>query len=267
MKKYMALFRMKFLGGLQYRAAAAAGVLTQFAWGLMSVLLFRAFFRSNPTAFPMEFPQLVSYLWLQQAFLAIYAIWIYDLELFESIAGGQVAYELCRPLEMYGMWFARTIADRTSKAVLRSLPILFVAVLLPAPYGMAAPVSVTVLTLFLLSMALACLLVVAFCMLVYISVFYTLSPTGTRVFTTALTNLLTGLVIPLPFFPEKIRWIAERLPFAYMGNTPLRIYSGNIAGKDALLSIGIQACWVAVFILAGVLWMNRTVRRVVIQGG
>ena len=35
MKKYLSFFRMRFLMGLQYRAAAAAGVVTQFTWGFM----------------------------------------------------------------------------------------------------------------------------------------------------------------------------------------------------------------------------------------
>lgn len=39
MKKYLSFFRIRFLCGLQYRAAALAGVVTQFAWGGMNVLL------------------------------------------------------------------------------------------------------------------------------------------------------------------------------------------------------------------------------------
>jgi ABC-2 type transport system ATP-binding protein len=35
MKKYLALFRIRFVYGLQYRAAALAGVVTQFAWGAL----------------------------------------------------------------------------------------------------------------------------------------------------------------------------------------------------------------------------------------
>ena len=55
MKKYWSFFRMRFLGGLQYRAAAWAGVSTQFAWGFMSLLMYRAFYDADPAAFPMEF--------------------------------------------------------------------------------------------------------------------------------------------------------------------------------------------------------------------
>ena len=82
MKKYVSFFRMRFLNGLQYRAAAAAGLFTQFAWGLMEILLFAAFYRAQPAAFPMTFGQTVSYIWLQEAFLAMYTVWSYDSDIF-----------------------------------------------------------------------------------------------------------------------------------------------------------------------------------------
>ncbi|MDR2559396.1 MAG: ABC transporter permease, partial [Oscillospiraceae bacterium] len=75
MKTYLSLFRIRFINGLQYRAAALAGLSTQFAWGFMEILAFSAFFRANPAAFPMEFSHLVSYIWIQQAFLALLMPW------------------------------------------------------------------------------------------------------------------------------------------------------------------------------------------------
>ena len=52
-----------------------AGVATQFAWGFMEILLFHAFYQTDPAAFPMEFSQLAAYIWLQQAFFgSIYAL-------------------------------------------------------------------------------------------------------------------------------------------------------------------------------------------------
>ena len=42
-RQYTTLFRVRFLAGLQYRAAALAGIATQFAWGGLMVLLYRAF--------------------------------------------------------------------------------------------------------------------------------------------------------------------------------------------------------------------------------
>lgn len=65
MKKYRAFFRIRFLNSLQYRAAALAGVSTQFAWGFMEILAFVAFYRADPSAFPMGLSQIASYIWLQ----------------------------------------------------------------------------------------------------------------------------------------------------------------------------------------------------------
>ena len=102
------------MGGLQYRIAALAGVATQFAWGGLSLLLYAAFYRADPDAFPMTYPAFSTYIWLQQAFLAFFMTWYYDAALLSSIQDGTVAYELTRPIDLYGMWFTRCIAVRAS---------------------------------------------------------------------------------------------------------------------------------------------------------
>jgi len=57
------------------------------------------------------------------------------------------------------------------------------------------------------------------------------------------------------------------MPFAAMQNMPLRIYSGNISGTDALTGIALQIFWLAVLLLIGRLMMNRALKRVIVQGG
>ena len=98
--KYGSIFRIRFVNGLQYRLAALAGLSTQFFWGFMEILLYRAFYKADPAAFPMEFSALVSYIWLQQAFLTLYQSWFFENEIFDAITGGNVAYELCRPMNL-----------------------------------------------------------------------------------------------------------------------------------------------------------------------
>ncbi len=267
MKAYLAVFRIRFAHSLQYRAAALAGVVTQFAWGFMELLAFSAFYRVSPAAFPMTFQQTVNYIWMQQAFLALFMTWFYEFEIFDAVTSGSVAYEMVRPLDLYGRWFSQSAGTRTAKCVLRCLPILLVACLIPGPLRMTPPPDAAQLLLFLLSAMLALCVVVAFSMLIYISVFFTLSPVGARVIAAVLADFLAGAVVPLPFFPAPLRAVAERLPFAAMQNMPLRIYSGNIAGTDALWGIALQAFWLAVLVILGRLWIRKALRKVVVQGG
>ncbi|NLM11937.1 MAG: ABC transporter permease [Clostridiaceae bacterium] len=267
MKKYISFFKIRFINGLQYRVAAYAGIATQIAWGFMHILIFKAFYKGDPHSFPMEFSQLSSYIWLQQAFLALFMSWYFDNDIFMTITSGNIAYELSRPMDLYSMWFTKNLAVRLSRAVLRCLPVLLVALLLPEPYGIAPPVSLFGFFMFIITMVLAFLCVVAFSMFIYIIVFYTLSPMGVRVVATSLIEFLTGSIIPLPFFPKKLMKIVSLTPFASMQNLPFRIYSGNIAGREMLFGVLLQLFWVIILILSGRLWMARALKKVVVQGG
>ncbi|MDL2232397.1 ABC transporter permease [Ruminococcaceae bacterium OttesenSCG-928-L11] len=267
MSKYLAILRIRFSNSLQYRAAAIAGMVTQFAWGFMEILAFSAFYKVNPDAFPMGFSQTVSYIWMQQAFLALFMMWFFENEIFASIANGSIAYELARPIDLYNRWFCQSAANRLARAALRCMPILIVAFIVPEPFRMSLPPNIGQFLLFLLSAALSLGVVVSFSMLIYISTFYTLSPVGVRFIAAALSDFLAGATIPLPFFPEQLRTIAQWLPFASMQNMPLRVYSGNITGSDAVRGILLQIAWLVILVIIGKLLMKSALKKVIVQGG
>ncbi|MBR2943165.1 MAG: ABC transporter permease [Clostridia bacterium] len=267
MKKYISFFRMRFELGLQYRTAALAGIVTQFFWGAMNILMYTAFYESDPSAFPMTLEATITYVWLQQALLLLFAAWLIEHEIFDDIVSGNVVYELCRPVSIYDMWFARSIANRLSRAVLRSFPILFVAALLPRPYGLSAPASIEHFMLFLLTMALGFLVTVAFFMLVYALTFFTISPSGLRILVSSVVEFFAGAIIPLPFFPNGVRRVFELLPFAAMQNVPLRIYSASMGQAEMARAIALQVFWLAALILAGRGLCAFAVRRMTVQGG
>jgi ABC-2 type transport system permease protein len=266
-QKYLSFFRMRFIAGLQYRTAAVAGIVTQFVWGIMELLMFQAFYEVNPEGFPMTFEALASYIWLQQALLALFMTWYFENEIFQTITEGGIVYELCRPTDLYNMWFFRSMANRTSKAVLRCMPILILAMFLPRPYKMELPVTIMAGVWSLITAFLGFLVVVAFCMLVYISTFSTFSPMGVRMLAVSLVEFFAGTIIPLPFLPKGIREVVELLPFASIQNVPLRIYSGDIQGVNIYYRVVLQLFWVVVLIWIGRNLTNNALKRVIVQGG
>ena len=267
MKKYLSFFRLRFSCGLQYRVAAWAGVVTQFAWGFMEIMMFNAFYEADASAFPMSLEATVAYVWLQQAFLAIFMPWMMENEIFENIMNGNVVYELVRPVSIYNMWFARTTALRLSRAVLRCMPILLVAGFLPAPFRMTLPVDGVAAILFLVTMVLGLLVTVSVCMLIYVLAFYTVSPEGLRILFFSGAEFLSGAVIPLPFFPEKIGKFLELTPFGAMQNVPLRIYSGSMSSEEIVRAVCLQMFWLVVVTALGKGLCRVAVKRVTLQGG
>lgn len=267
MKKYFAFFRLRFTTGLQYRTAAVAGVITQFAWGFMQIMIYKAFYEADSSAFPMTFSATATYTWLQQAFLALFAAWMVESEIFDSIINGNISYELCRPIRIYDMWFSRSLANRISKTVLRCVPILVFAVFLPYPYGIAAPASVFHFFIFLITLFLGLMVTVAFFMLIYGLTFFTISPQGLQIMFTSMVEFFSGAVIPLPFFPEDLQKVMDLLPFASMQNVALRIYSGSMTFEQMRKTIFLQIFWCATLILIGYLLCRYAEKKLTLQGG
>lgn len=267
MKKYISYFRMWLVMGLQYRAAAFGGVVTQFFWGFMEIAAMHAFHESDPSAYPMTMEATCSYIWFQQAFIAMLSARVFDGEILDSVRSGNIAYELCRPVRIYDLWFSRSTASRLSKAALRCIPILLVAVFLPRSYRLGAPANPVQFLFFLLTLALAVLVSVSYIMLIYISGLYTIASDGFRRICSSLMDFLTGGYIPLPFFPAKIRMVMELLPFASMQNVPLRIYSGDLAGAAMYRAMALQVFWLVIMVAVGRALCRNAERKLMIQGG
>ena len=266
-KSYITLFKIRFINGLQYRIAAWAGIATQFAWGFMNLLLFHAFYAENPANFPMTFGQFTSYTWLQQAFLMLFNAWYMDGNIFDDIMSGNIAYELARPVDLYNMWIVRNIATRLSGVALRCIPVLLVAFLLPKSFGLTLPTDIVTFCLFIISSIFAFILVNTYGMFYYIAGFYTINASGIRLVGSAVTGILSGFIIPLPFFPEPVLKVVNILPFASMQNLPFFIYSGYIGERDAVFKILTQILWIIVFYITGRLLMRKALKKVIVQGG
>ena len=267
MKKYLSFFRMRLTAGLQYRAAALAGMSTQFVWGAMEILLYRAFWLEHPERFPMGMEALSAYIWLQQAFLTLFALWNWDFEVLESVKTGSVAYELLRPAGLYSMWMARALAGRLARAALRMVPVLLVSSLIPAPWGLRLQGSPAVFGLFLLSMVLMVLVVCAYSLLIYALTFYVTDPNGLMVLSVAAADLLGGAIVPLPFLPDGLRQAAALSPFGSMQNVPLRIFNGDIPLPEIPAVMGLQIFWILALVTAGYFLTRNGLRRAVILGG
>jgi ABC-2 type transport system permease protein len=270
---YLAIISARFRTLLQYRAAAIAGIWTQVFFGLVLIMVYEAFYRSSTESgrMPMTMAQIVSYVWLGQALLGMLP-WNADGEMRAMVRSGAVAYELCRPVELYARWYARAIALRTAPTVLRAVPMAIIAALvlpmigleewrLAAPSGLAATIG------FAMSLICALLLGCAITTLINISLIWTIAGEGVVVMTAAVVSFLSGMIIPLPLFPDWARPIIEWLPFAGLVDLPFRVYTANIPISDLSLVLLRQIGWTVLLILLGRWLLARGMRRIVIQGG
>ncbi|MBI2920014.1 MAG: ABC-2 family transporter protein [Planctomycetes bacterium] len=263
MTPYLAVVSARFRVLLQYRAAAFAGVVTQTFFGFVRLAILLAFFRAASGPQPMTPADLPAYIWLGQAMFQMVP-WSLDREVAALVRTGGVSYELLRPVDLYNQWFARALALRTAPVLLRALPMV---VLAAAFFGLGPPPSAASGLAFAASVAAALLLSCALTVLLNVTLMWTLSGEGVSQLVLVTVIVFSGLVIPLPFFPDWFQPVVTALPFAGLMDTPLRLYTGNIPATDAVAFLTRQVAWTLALVLAGRALLARGTRRLVIHGG
>lgn len=269
MRPYWAQLSANFQLLLRYRAAAAAGVVTQIFWGFLRLAILTAFYAGLPAGQtpPLNVAELAVYVWLGQALWGLMPLRA-DGDVAALVREGGIAYELTRPVDLYGFWFARAVALRLAPTLLRLPVVVLVGVLLPRPaWALGPPASLTAFALCLLAILLALMLVAAFTALLGVTCLWTEGGNGVGHLLAIMGVATSGIVLPLPLFPEHLRTVLEWLPFAGVSDLPLRLYSGHVAASDAalpLLRSGAWACAIGVF---GWGCLRLSLRRVVAHGG
>jgi ABC-2 type transport system permease protein len=270
MRPYLAIVSARFRMLLQYRAAAAAGVFTQAFFGFVLIMVYEAFYRSTDAPQPLAFPEVASYVWLGQALLATMP-WNADAELRAMVRSGAVAYELCRPVDLYRLWFARALAMRTAPTLLRMVPMaVFAMAVLPwigLPEWRLAPPAPLAGLGFALALCAALALSSALSTLINITLLWTIAGEGIVMLLTAIVSVCSGLLIPLPLLPGPVYAVLRWLPFAGVADLPYRVYTGNLPLSELWLVLARQLAWTIALIALGRHLISRGLRRVVVQGG
>jgi ABC-2 type transport system permease protein len=262
---YLALFRARFRALLQYRAAALAGFGTQLFFGIIRTMILAAFYSSGSGAHPMTLAQATSYIWLGQAFFYLLPYSANpDPDVRDMIRSGQVAYELARPLDLYGLWLSRALAGRVAPTLMRAAPMF--AVTIPF-FGLSLPPSLASALAAAVALAMAAWLTAAFATVITATLMWTLSGEGIARFLPSLVLVGSGMVIPLPLFPEWAQPLLTLLPFRGMADDPFRLYLGLLPPSALVAVVARQAAWTLALVLLGRALIARGQRRLVLQGG
>ena len=263
MKAYLSIFRMRRRMETQYRGAVLGGLICQMFFGLVLVAVYRALYAGKPQALPLS--HVTTYVWLQQAFFRM--LTSTDAELTDKIRTGAIAYDLCRPLHLYGYYYARILAQKLTGSVLRAMPMLALAALLPEGWGIALPVSVPALLAALLALAVGLFCVSALENITMAITMRTLDPRGMQFMLSMLMMTLSGNILPLTLFPDRWQRVITLLPYAQLLDAPIRLYTGEYALSSAPEVLLIQCCWTVVLVLAGCALWKRNQQKLIIQGG
>ncbi|MDQ2663195.1 MAG: ABC-2 family transporter protein [Candidatus Eremiobacteraeota bacterium] len=180
----------------------------------------------------------------------------------EKLREGTIATDLMKPIVVPFYFFADGLG-RTGLYAFTIIPSLVFALLL---VHIDVP-NAGVFLAFAFSFALGYIVNFFLNFLMNCVAFWTLETFGIQLIVRWVSDLLSGQIIPLIFFPGLLGRLVFALPFAAIYSTPLLIYVGIISPSQYVQYFGIQILWAALFGgLSYIMWQAAS-RRIVVQGG
>jgi len=263
-KTYAEFIRIGFVNILAFRLRYYTGIITYLINVTVYYFIWRAVF-ANATGSIAGFslPQILTYVsvgWILRSFY-----WnTIDQEMAYEVIEGKIAMDFIKPVSVQWMWLARAMGESAFRLILLTAPTAIVIALL---FPVLPPASKLNFALFLVAAVGSFFIMGALNFIIGTCAIPLTSILALIRAKFWLIELLSGLLIPLSFFPRSLQIISSWLPFEHIANTPLQIYLGRLSLLQTLRLLAIEYLWVAALIFLGHLWWRRATRKITIHGG
>ncbi len=180
----------------------------------------------------------------------------------EKVREGTIATDLMKPISLplyfFSDGFGQTVFHAMTIVPAALLSLFIVHIDVPSPAALVA---------FALACALGYFVNFFLNFLMNSVAFWTLETFAIQLIIRWTSDLFSGQILPLTFFPGVLGAIVQNLPFAAIYSTPLQIYIGQLPPSKWAGALAVQAGWLALFgAISFVVWRLAS-RRVVVQGG
>lgn len=268
LKACLSIFKIKTASGFQYRMAGIAGATTSIFWVLIEITVYTIFYTyaKNINSAALNLKQVVSYAWLTQLLFLMQPMSI-DSEILEKITNGDVGIEMCRPLDLYFHWFAKTAASRLTPMIWRGSIVLIFSMFMPDSYRLSLPISFGGFLCMILTVFSALFLCTSYSMLTSAIRLNITWGDGPIYIMLLIGGVLSGSYLPLQLWPKFMQHFLLLQPFAGYLDIPLRFYMGTMVPKDIFFAVSIQLLWIIIFIITGRTIMRKKLKNIIVQGG
>jgi ABC-2 type transport system permease protein len=264
LKVYGEFIRIGFVNILAFRLRYYTGIITYLINVTVYYFIWRAVFAnaSGPIA-GFSLPQILTYVsagWILRSFY-----WnTIDQEMAYEVIEGKIAMDLIKPVSVQAMWLARAMGESAFRLILLTAPTAVIVTLL---FPVLPPASKLNFALFLVAAVGSFFIMGALNFIIGTCAIPLTSILALIRAKFWLIELLSGLLIPLSFFPRPLQVISSWLPFEHIANTPLQIYLGRLSPAQTLRLLAIEYFWVLALLFLGHLWWMRATRKITIHGG
>lgn len=260
---YAEFGRVGFVNILAFRLRYFTGIVTYSLNVTIYYFIWTALFRNGPSMAGYNLPQILTYVSVGWIIRSFYTNTI-DHEMAYEVIDGKIAMDLIKPISVPWMWISRAMGESAFRLGLLTVP---TALVITFVFPTQAPASRGDFGLFLLATLGSFFLMAAIGFIIGTCAIPLKSILALVRAKQWLIELLSGLLLPISFFPHPIQVAMAWLPFEHIAYTPLQLYLGKLSGTRALHALAAEWLWVAALLVLAHLWWDHSLRRLSIQGG
>jgi ABC-2 type transport system permease protein len=260
---YAEFGRVGFINILAFRLRYFTGIITYSLNVTIYYFIWSAVYHNGASIAGYNMSQMLTYVSVGWIIRSFYSNTI-DQEMAYEVIDGKIAMDLIKPVSVPWMWISRAMGESAFRLGLLTLPVALVITFI---FPMQSPASRWDFGMFLLSTLGSFFLMAAIGFLIGTCAIPLKSILALVRAKQWLIELLSGLLLPMPFFPKPIAVAMAWLPFEHIAFTPLQIYLGKLNHAEVLRALAAEWFWVVALLALAHWWWNHCLRRLSIQGG
>ncbi len=260
---YLELIRIRFIMMLAYRVNYYSGIAVYAINIGAYFFVWNAIYAGQSSIAGFTAAQMSTYIavsWMARAFYFNNL----DREIANEIRDGSVAIQFIRPYQYIVVKMMQGLGEGLFRFLMFSVPGMVVVSFL---FPVTLPTDAAVWGLFLVMLVFSFLINSQINILVGMVAFFIENSEGMMRMKRVAVDLFSGLIVPLAFFPGWAESILKLLPFQAITYIPASVFTGRIAGGEALVSLGIQALWFVLLIGPTIVVWRAARQRMFVQGG
>lgn len=251
---------------LSYKANVIGFYLGDMMILLVTYYLWKAIFTSSPEAIlkGFDFNEMIIYVILSFVTSVMVNAEVSGT-INREVKDGSIAMNLIRPINYEKRMFFEGLGNVIYNLVLIFIVGFGAVLFLSVKY--TGSINVLNIVLYMLSTALGFVINFYYSYALSLLTFKITNMWGLYQIMNAITQLLSGALIPIVFFPNWAQTLFNFFPFKSIIYTPCMLYLGKLSGLDIIYALGIQVLWVVILIaLSRFIW-KALIKNLTILGG
>lgn len=255
-RKYFKVGSLSWTNGFVYRANFITWRLRMVIQFLAVYFLWEVVISKESSVFGYEKASLFTYI-LAASLLRSIVLSSKSIDAQTEIATGELSNYLLKPINYFGLWFSRDMADKILNSLFCVVEIGLIYALLKPPILLQT--NGLFLGLSLAAAMLSILMYFCFSFIISMTTFWYSEANGwpQRFLILTLLEFFIGALFPLNILPERIFNLIQFFPTTYFIYFPIQLYLGSLSNHQIVWGFSIMVLWIALFIIVTKkLWLS-----------